>query len=183
MYKFPAEGAHYVCSTTSQQQVKAMKQYLGHIHIHIHTINVDGYFSRSRWCIELTAKCSSCMLYTPGSMSNFRHCSYSHSVLSASIQSSQNSRGCRRWDWDGSCIVPRCCPISSILHLVLRDGQVTLGSGPSYSQSWCMRLHCLGQCNTIDSGGSCQKDRNAASFIGTVMMYMDACATVFLCPN
>ena len=116
-----------------------------------------GIFIRSRWCIKLTAKSSACLLHTPVSMSDSRHCSHSHSVLSASIQSSQNSRGCRRWDWEGSCIVPRCCPTSSVLHLVLRDAQITLGSGPSHSQGWCLRFHCLGQCNTTDSGGSCQK--------------------------
>ena len=37
-----------------------------------------------------------CLLHTPVTMPNSRHCSHSHSVISASIQSSQNSGGCWR---------------------------------------------------------------------------------------
>ena len=157
--KFPAEGTHFVCSATPHQQVdkhQSNETIVG-LYIYICARSGQRFFIRSRWCIKLTAKRSACILYTPVSMSNSRHCSHSHSVISASIQSSQSSGGHKRWDWDGSCIVPRCCPTSSVLHLVLRDGQVTLGRSPSHSQSWCLRFHCLGQCNTTDSGGSCQK--------------------------
>ena len=111
-----------------------------------------------RWCRQiLTFSCYACLHYTPLSSSNFRHCSHSNSVLIASIQSSQNSGSYRRWAWDGGGIVPRCCSTSSVLHLVLRDGQVTLGSGPSHSQSECMRFYCLDQSNTTDSWGSCAR--------------------------
>ena len=46
--------------------------------------------------LKLTIKSSLCLLYTPHSTSNIRLCSHSNIVFSASIQSSQNSRVCRR---------------------------------------------------------------------------------------
>ena len=175
---------YYICRATSQQVEKHWSNEINLAHNRVSARSAEASF-RGRWCIQLTAESSPCLLYTPVSMSGSRHCPHSHSVLSASIQSSQNSRGHKRWDWDGSCIVPRCCPTSSVLHMVLRDGQVTLRSGPSHSQSWCLKFHCLGQCNITDSRGSCQKGQctfiyryicNALWGTGYVYIYIIATA-------
>ena len=109
----------------------------------------------SRWCIKLTVKSSLCLLYTPLSSSQFRHCSHSNIVFSASIQSSQKSIGCRRWAWERSCTAPRRCSTSSVLHLVPRDGQIALGGGPGHPHNWCLSL---GQRNASDSWGGCQRE-------------------------
>ena len=109
----------------------------------------------SRWCIKLTTKSSLCLRHAPLSISQSRHCSHSNIVFSASIQSSQNSKRCRRWAWDGSYTAPVSSPTSSVLHLVLRDSHITLGNGPGHSQNWYLSL---GQRNASDSGGGCQRE-------------------------
>ena len=93
----------------------------------------DGIYIYIYTC-KLTTKSSLCLLYTPLSSSGSRHCPHSNVVFSASIQSSQNSRRCRRWAWEGSCTAPRPCPTSSVLHLVPRDVHISLGSGPGHPQ-------------------------------------------------
>ena len=99
--------------------------------------------------------------HTPLSRSTFGHCPHSDAVFSVSIQFSQNDRGCRRWDGEGSCTAPRSCPTSSVFHLVLRDGHTTIGSVPSHPQSWCPWCHCPDQRNTTNSiwyRGICQRN-------------------------
>ena len=126
---------------------------------------------------KLTTKHSRCLLNTPLSSSGSRHCSHSNIVFSASIQSRQNSRRCRKWDKEDSCTAPRRCPTSSVLHLVLRDGHITLGSGPGHPQNWCPRFHCCGHRNTTDSWRSFQRDiRMKLSFIATHANVVCTCA-------
>ena len=99
--------------------------YIYLLHVWMHHITVDDIYI-------LTFRCYACLLYTPLSCSNFRHCSHSNSVLSARIQCSQNNSSCRRWAYDGDLTTPKSSPTSSVLHLVLRDVQVTLGRGPGH---------------------------------------------------
>ena len=103
---------------------------------------------------KLTVKSSLCLHYTPHSISSSRHCSHSNIVFSACIQSSQNGRGCRRWG--GDLTAPDSTPISSVLQCILRDGHITLGSGPSHSQNWSSLSHCLEQSNTSHLGRGLQ---------------------------
>ena len=98
-----------------------------------------------------------CLLFTPWSSSNFRQCSHSNNVLHPSIQSSQNSGVCRRWDWKSSWINPWLCIFCTVLHLILSDGQFPLGSSPGHIQNKIPIFHGLSH-RYISDFGLCQQD-------------------------
>ena len=122
------------------------------MHVQVHLIAANNTIQK------LTIKSFLCLCYTPRSSSDDRHSFHSNSVFSTNIQSSQVSTGRRGWDREERCTTPRSCPPFSVLHPVQRDGLITLGSVPGHPQRWYPRCHCLGQRNTTNSWGNCQRD-------------------------
>ena len=98
----------------------------------------------------LTTKCSFCLHLTPLSRFNSRPCSHSNIVFSTSIQCRQNGRGCRIRG--GGLTAPKGSPMLFVLHVVHRDGRITLWSGPVHSQTWSPLSDCLGQRHTSHLG-------------------------------
>ena len=103
----------------------------------------------------LTVISSHSVLFTPCSSSNFRQCSHSNNVLHPNIQSSEKSGVWGRWDWMATPWLRITC---SVLHLILSDGQFTLGSGPGHIRNKIPIFHWLGHQHTSDFEGTCQRD-------------------------
>ena len=111
-------------------------------------------YLNSRSCLRiyimLTTICSLCLHLTPLSISDSRPCSHSNIQFSASVHCSQSSKGWRRCGCDLT--APRKSPTSSVLHVVLRDGHITLRSDPVHSQTWSPLSDYLGQRHTSHFG-------------------------------
>ena len=183
----PRTGYQYVHQCVQNCRKLAQQKFTGWTYSYIHTCMrtyimtcFQPYNALGGACSgihptqeQFTIHSSLCLLCTPHSSSNFRHCSHSDAVVSTRNQSTQNGRGCRRYNWGGSGSAPSGCPTTSVLHLVVRDGYVTLGRGPGHSQSWCPRCHCLGQCNSADYWGV--QERLERTFFNITLILCSEC--------
>ena len=96
---------------------------------------------------KLTIVSCLCLHITPLSISSTRLSSYSNIVCSTSIQFPQQDSGYKSND-----LIPRSSPIPFVLHLVLRDVYIRLGSSPSHLQNWFSLSHIFGHSNIVNLG-------------------------------